>query len=79
MERVALIFSRLNERARIVGARTTSTMVISYEMVWAMPRRPPKKAYFELEAQANNKVLYTDSLLTQIKKINPEEMKNSLD
>ena len=41
---------------------------ISYLIVWAMERTPPKKAYFEFEAQPINKVVKTDKLEITIKK-----------
>lgn len=35
----------------ISGVRRISTMLTSYEIVWATPRRAPRRAYFELEDQ----------------------------
>lgn len=51
-----------------------SAILTSYEIVWAIPRRAPNNAYFELEAQPLPRVQYTLILEIAKKAIKEKEI-----
>ncbi len=53
------IFVRSKEPVGVTIEIKMSVSEISYEIVWAMARRAPRRAYLELEAQPAINVMYT--------------------
>lgn len=48
---------RVRDEKMIRGLRRMSTILTSYEIVWATLRRAPNRAYFELEDHPAPKVV----------------------
>ena len=53
------IEKKLRDHRRHKGDKKIRAIFTSYEMVWAIARKAPRRAYFELEDQPAIRVVYT--------------------
>jgi len=66
----------LKEAIMIIGDKITSAIDTSYEIVWAILRSAPSSAYLLLDAQPENRVVYTFILDTHRNNIIPYFSRN---
>lgn len=72
---VLFILIKFRDEIKITGLSKIRIMLTSYEIVCAIPRIAPNKAYFEFEAHPAAKVVYTVILEIIRKNKKPNEKK----